>query len=34
VTNEFYDKPLLEQSLNEEQARAIQLAAWNAVKNR
>ncbi|PYQ49228.1 MAG: hypothetical protein DMF59_14080, partial [Acidobacteria bacterium] len=34
MKNEFYDKPLLEQSLNEEQARTIQLAAWNAVKNR
>jgi hypothetical protein len=33
VKNEFYDKPLLEQSLNEEQAKAIQQAAWNAVKN-
>ena len=34
VRNEFYDKPLVEQSLNPETARAIQLAAWNAVKNR
>ena len=27
MKNEFYDQPLLEQSLNEEQARAIQIAA-------
>jgi len=32
--NEFYDVPLLKQSMNEEQAKAIQLAAWKAVKNR
>jgi len=30
--NEFYDKALLEQTLNEEQARMIQRAAWRAVQ--
>jgi hypothetical protein len=33
VKNEFYDAPLLRQTLSEEQAKAIQAAAWNAVKN-
>jgi hypothetical protein len=31
VPNEFYDKALLEQTLNEEQAHTIQQAAWRAV---
>jgi hypothetical protein len=32
VPNEFYDKALLEQTLNEEQARMIHSAAWRAVQ--
>jgi hypothetical protein len=31
--SEFYDAPLLHHALNEEQAKAIQAAAWIAVKN-
>ncbi len=32
VPNEFYDKALLEQTLNEEQAHTIQQAAWRAAE--
>jgi len=32
VPDEFYDKALLEQTLNEEQARMIQRAAWRALQ--
>ena len=32
VKNEFYDRALLEQALNEEQAKRIQQAAWRAVR--
>jgi hypothetical protein len=32
VKNEFYDKALLEQTLNEEQARMIQQTAWRAIR--